>query len=1344
MGKEFFKKTTDLLQAKQKKKQWQKIVISLSLVVAMITSGLLIHPAITMERKAICGQVEHTHSADCYEKKLICDKEEHTASEVEAAAAEGKTIEDHKHTDSCYKEELTCDKKEHKHSEDCYPKETEAKEKTTKAASTEEAKATAADNTEAKTTEAPKAEEPTEASKEEKKTEETTEAEKQEEKAEARTLTEKGDGYTIQVDCPAEAKIPENAELKVREIKKEKEADKEEYEAYYKKAQGALKEKEGEETDISTVRFFDITFMVDGKEIEPEAKVEVKITYDKKVEVSDKGEVKSVHFGDEKTEVLDVKTNKENGKMDEVTFDATSFSVYAIVGTETLTGGVITADGKSYTVEVTYGEDAQIPDDAELKVAEIYENSTEYQNYSEKALVAMTDDEEAEVTSARFFDVSIMVNGQKYEPKAAVKVKITYNDPFSVDIGDEIKQVHFADSGIEVLDVEVDKDDKGQITDVTFNQDSFSVTGTVIVTGSDGWPAKAGKYAVIVKASDNKYYAVKKDGALTEVEYDGTTQKVSFIDITKTDDLIDYEWEFTKESEWYSTSYYLSNDSYYIDPTDSAGISDQKRPLLRDRNGCIYSKKRKKSYYLTANGGKLIAGNTTSTDYAVKVFFANQFSADGNAGGGSPGGEDSVDLGAPATDKTLTDNGNGTYNLSLSVKGKSQAQSSRSKADIVIVFDRSTSMDNSTTDGRRDAIAIKAVNSLVDTLMNNNTAEYPDTVQMAVVEFGNNAEVNLQLSNNKSTVKNTINGLTAYSAAGTNWEAGLKKASSIPTRSDATKYVIFVSDGNPTFYSTDSGDDNWNKTYKAYGSGEEQETNIRRSYNAAKDDARALVNSGASFYTIGVFGNPDRMSNLTAFAYSGNDIGTYPSGHYQTASDQTSLNKAFQSIINDIQKNFSYTDVTINDGITDLTSTAAINGVAGGFTYSVTDANGNAVSVPDTIKTASYDAANKKVVWSLGAGYQLEDGYTYKVSFTVWPTQQAYDILAALKNGDITFGDSSAVVNGNTVDWSQFIQNADGTYSLKTNTNANATYRQLTTTNGVAGEPSDLKTSAITAKPSMPLANTAMTVQKIWDDSSNTSSRPSEITLDITKDGVTYQSVTLNDSNEWKATIYIAPGLKVDDTILESGHEYTVVEPGNTRYEFEAEKVHPMLINSSSQITYGGDGDAIIKAINTLKLSVFNVELIKVDSSNQNKTLSGAEFKLYKEDGETIATNADGEAIGVLKTDNAGKVTIGKLIEGTYILRETKAPDGYNLGDDITIVVTENKVIFTQQGNQKDGTASGDGFTYTLTITNSAGQELPMTGGSGTLPYTLGGLLLICAAALMYGFIMRRRGRRLN
>ena len=549
MGKEFLKKTTDLLQAKQKKKQWQKIVISLSLVVAMITSGLLIHPAITMERKAICGQEEHTHSAECYEKKLICDKEEHTASEVEGAAAKGETIEEHKHSDSCYKEELTCDKKEHKHSEDCYPKETEAKEETSQAKSTEETK----------TTEAPKAEETTEASKEEKKAdeakEETTE-EKQEEKAEARTLTAKGEDYTVQVDCPAEAKIPENAELKVREIVKDKESDKEEYEAYYKKAQDALKEKEGQETDISTVRFFDISFMVDGKEIEPAAKVEVKITYYKKVEVSDKGEVKSVHFGDDKTEVLDVKTNEENGKMDEVTFDATSFSVYGIVGTETISTQVITAEGETYTIEVTYGPEAKIPTGAILTATEITQDSEEWQNYYVQTAAAMG--EEAGPAYARFFDIKIMADGEEVEPEAPVETKITYTEGINLMEGMDVKAVHFTkEEKVELLDVEYAVNEENNTGEFAFTQDSFSVTGVVTNTITSG-----SQYIIYMQSDSGNRYAMAHKLNTQAISASGNSvgSTVTSLDGTENNVL----WTFESTSGGYYIYYREGDNTYYL------------------------------------------------------------------------------------------------------------------------------------------------------------------------------------------------------------------------------------------------------------------------------------------------------------------------------------------------------------------------------------------------------------------------------------------------------------------------------------------------------------------------------------------------------------------------------------------------------------------------------------------------------------------------------------------------------------------------------------------------------------------------------------------------------------
>lgn len=1260
MGKEFFKKTADLLQAKQKKKQWQKIVISLSLVVAMITSGLLIHPAITMERKAICGQEEHTHSAECYEKKLVCDKEEHTASEVEEAAAKEETIEEHKHSDSCYKEELTCDKKEHKHSEDCYEKETEAKEETSQAKSSEETK----------TTEAPKAEEPTEASKEEKKTEETTEAEKQEEKAEARTLTAKGEDYTVQVDCPAEAKIPENAELKVREIVKDKESDKEEYEAYYKKAQEALKEKEGEETDISTVRFFDITFMVDGKEIEPAAKVEVKITYDKKVEVSDKGEVKSVHFGDEKTEILDTKTNKENGKMDEVKFDADSFSVYGIVGTETLTGDVLTADGKTYTVTVTYGADAKIPEGATLEAREVTGDDAAY--YAEKA----ADKLGSENAASRFFEIHILdKDGNKVQPKTAVKIKITYDDPIQLEDGQEIKQVHFVDSDSDSSSVSVDSvlstqsvrralkapaavtatttSDNIEVLDVTteggnevqsveFEQSSFSVTGTVVTDLATEWPDD-GYYAVIVK-SGNNYYAVGLDGSLTSVTYDADKKTVTFNEISDSSTLSSYKWEFVTDGDNNDANHYLravSNQStsyytsyVYIDPYDSAdGVSTSQHSLSKDSSGHLFYRKDSDwtKYYLAINRNGTFLSRVTSPQSAVQVFFANGFIAAGTDTPGHEGGDDTptVDLGAPATNKSVTANNNGTYDISLSVTGKSQAQQSRSTADVVIIFDRSGSMRFSGTSstvgsygsGRRDYEAIKATKTLADTLLQNNTDDYPDTVRIGIVEFNNSASSALALTNNKTNIDKKLNynetnvdnvPLAGVYSTGTNWEAALQQASTMLNggRTDAAKYVIFVSDGNPTYYVNG-------------GTGYETVSNIRNSYEAAKDDAKSLVDNGASFYTLGVYGNASRMSNLTAYAYTGSDIGTYPAGHYQTATDTASLTAAFQNIINEINRNFAFTDVTLTDGITSLTSKAKIQGNAGNFTYSGTDADGHTVTVPDLVKTARYDSTTGSVIWDLGDDYELPNGVTFTVSFTVWPTQQAYDILAALQNGTITYNDSTATVNGQTVDWTYFVQNSDGTYSYRTNTSQTVTYKQVTKdSNGNVTNTSEEKTSRISSEPENPdmdLTNHQVTVKKVWNDSLDSHNRQA-ITLKIgydedndnsivkTVDGETvYDSnvitvnldgtsdaqavatgttvTTENGNTVWAKTISVAPGLIVNSETLEAGHQYMVVETGSSyNYELTAPNVHPMLIDSAT-VVYDSSkpNEAVITATNNLR-----------------------------------------------------------------------------------------------------------------------------------------------------------------
>ena len=103
---------------------------------------------------------------------------------------------------------------------------------------------------------------------------------------------------------------------------------------------------------------------------------------------------------------------------------------------------------------------------------------------------------------------------------------------------------------------------------------------------------------------------------------------------------------------------------------------------------------------------------------------------------------------------------------------------------------------------------------------------------------------------------------------------------------------------------------------------------------------------------------------------------------------------------------------------------------------------------------------------------------------------------------------------------------------------------------------------------------------------------------------------------------------------------------------------------------------------------------------------------------------------------------------GEYTLSETDPPPGYNAlpGDvTITVAVKNGQVIVTASINGKAISypqLSENGGMWTLQIANDEGIEIPHTGGSGHLPYTLSGLMFVIISALMYGIRMRRRERR--
>lgn len=76
------------------------MILCLSCVVVFCTVYALILPAITLERKTVCGQEEHSHTEECYSSdgQLACGKTEHT--HTESCYADGKTSEDQSGEDS--------------------------------------------------------------------------------------------------------------------------------------------------------------------------------------------------------------------------------------------------------------------------------------------------------------------------------------------------------------------------------------------------------------------------------------------------------------------------------------------------------------------------------------------------------------------------------------------------------------------------------------------------------------------------------------------------------------------------------------------------------------------------------------------------------------------------------------------------------------------------------------------------------------------------------------------------------------------------------------------------------------------------------------------------------------------------------------------------------------------------------------------------------------------------------------------------------------------------------------------------------------------------------------------
>ena len=372
----------------------------------------------------------------------------------------------------------------------------------------------------------------------------------------------------------------------------------------------------------------------------------------------------------------------------------------------------------------------------------------------------------------------------------------------------------------------------------------------------------------------------------------------------------------------------------------------------------------------------------------------------------------------PLLEKTATPvpGMDGYYDITLTLKPPKTTQvTTTKKTDIVLVIDKSASMTN----GNNILSNVKtAANGLVDNVL---TDSLKDAVRVAVVGFSGPTSTNANatesnsltywgFSNSASTVKGHINDIR--SSGGTNTEAGLKKAYDLLSTSTAEqKFVVFLSDGGPTFRLTSVAENVGRGNYVYYGTGTNDDSGFNATCALAWADAlKAPVGqtvsrsvTGDNNRTVNIVQNQAGLGAKVFSVGYGVDTSDYASPdtedvqYYFSANQASQIANIFKLIQQTIVDSMAASNVVVRDIVTD------------DFDI-VTPAGEVAVDGQDIPSGQSVTINGRTVTGPLGAITSSETDRLITITFRIKLREDRF--LEA------------------------------GTYVVPTNTNAQVTYRQ--------------------------------------------------------------------------------------------------------------------------------------------------------------------------------------------------------------------------------------------------------------------------------------------------------------
>ena len=380
--------------------------------------------------------------------------------------------------------------------------------------------------------------------------------------------------------------------------------------------------------------------------------------------------------------------------------------------------------------------------------------------------------------------------------------------------------------------------------------------------------------------------------------------------------------------------------------------------------------------------------------------------------------------------KTVEDpDKDGIYDLTLTINNQTGSTSNRTNMDVLFLLDTTSSMSEGISGSGTDP-KISSVYSVLRNVIRNNyfdSSKY--NVNYALVGIDSDPHLYQNWTSNGNTLISKIP-VSPNNVSRINYEKGFVKANEIfkNGRSDAQKVLIFITDGNPTYYTNHNT--GWNEghvinrystmamlhgQFALYAIDLDYFFSIGLGNQGDYDKLKLLTNSNDS-------DSPVRGYKGITLPTPGVEVGASP---YSAGSKNDFLNR-MREIVN-VLKNPRVSNVVVEDKLSQYAMSAKdpsgnpypleieVLGPTGVHTGNYIATNMYRLfstprnSLADIV--SSYNASTKTIRLEFPYAYTLDTGYTYMIKAKIQTTQQANAIYASTghfqknSNGSDVVGD---------------------------------------------------------------------------------------------------------------------------------------------------------------------------------------------------------------------------------------------------------------------------------------------------------------------------------------------------